>query len=59
MRVGSEDYRVRLAAAELGGDFGLSHGPDVVHHLVPFAVGELGGSFHAWTWPSKLASGHR
>src|SRR5947209_13051118 len=43
MRIRGKDDRVRLAGPELGGDFGLGGGPDLVHHLVPLAVGEPRG----------------
>ena len=42
VRVGGEDDRVRLGGAELARDMDLRLGPDLVHHLVPFAVGEAG-----------------
>ena len=43
MRVRGEGDRIRLSRPELGRNLGLGRGPDLVHHLVPFAVGEEGG----------------
>ena len=40
---GAKTIASRDAGAELGRDLGLRRGPDLVHHLVPLAVGEPRG----------------
>ena len=42
MRVRREDDRIGLPGPELSRDVALRLGPDLVHHLVPLAVGEPG-----------------
>ena len=62
VRVRGKYDRIRAAGAELGGDIGLRLGPDLVHHPVPFVVGQprgvvprLGLSVEAGVGPEMVA----
>ena len=41
--VGRKNDGIGAVSAELAGDMGLGLGPDLVHHLVPLAIGKAGG----------------
>ena len=57
VRVRRKDDRVRIAGAELARDMRLRLGPDLVHDLVPFAVGEARGVFPRLHMPVEAGVG--
>ena len=55
--VGREDDGRRIGDAKLVRDIGLGLGPDRIHYLVPFHVGEAGGVLPAFDLPVERSVG--